>query len=233
MAKKSGSKFVDKSWEDYTNYAKSNKTFAKKTANNINSQGRTVLQYKQGKSGSKNSMWDYQKSTINDIRNRVNNGIRKGAESQTSEKTSLKGVPAKSNKPTSHTIKQGETLGSIAKHYGVDWRTLASDNGISDPNMIVAGRKLNINGATKAAPKKKAAPARRKQSLERTKPIVYPSNGPTRVDIASAYADRLQGALDSLDARAINTQVPTQALGYANQPSFRGASLDDIIQMGY
>lgn len=64
-------------------------------------------------------------------------------------------TPAKSNKPTTHTISQGETLSGIAKKYGVDWRQLAKDNGIEDPNMIIAGRKLNINGSTKTPKRNK------------------------------------------------------------------------------
>lgn len=67
----------------------------------------------------------------------------------------LKNTKAVSGKPVSHTIVQGETLGNIAKKYGVDWRQLAKDNGIEDPNMIIAGRKLNINGSTKTPKRNK------------------------------------------------------------------------------
>lgn len=51
-------------------------------------------------------------------------------------------------KATTHTIKKGETLGSIAKKYGVDWRALADANGIDNPNLIYAGVKLKIDPAT-------------------------------------------------------------------------------------
>lgn len=43
-------------------------------------------------------------------------------------------------------IKRGDTLSAIGKHFGVDWREIAKANGISNPNMIVAGKDLIIPG---------------------------------------------------------------------------------------
>ena len=64
-------------------------------------------------------------------------------------KTSLKDTSAPvKQKATTYTIKKGDTLGSIAKRYGVDWRVLADANGIDDPNLIYAGVKLKIDPAT-------------------------------------------------------------------------------------
>lgn len=82
-------------------------------------------------------------------------GKRRKKPTNNASNTAIRDTPAKSNTPASHTIRRGETLGQIAKKYGVDYRQLAKDNGISDPNMIIAGRKLNINQPTKT-PKKKA-----------------------------------------------------------------------------
>ena len=74
---------------------------------------------------------------------------RIGQESGQPAKASLKdtSAPAK-QKATTYTIKKGDTLGSIAKRYGVDWRALAEANGIDDPNLIYAGVKLKIDPAT-------------------------------------------------------------------------------------
>ena len=74
---------------------------------------------------------------------------RIGQESGQPAKASLKdtSAPAK-QKATTYTIKKGDTLGSIAKRYGVDWRALAEANGIDDPNLVYAGVKLKINPAT-------------------------------------------------------------------------------------
>jgi len=35
---------------------------------------------------------------------------------------------------------RGDTLGSIARYYGVSWRTLQRDNGIANPNLIYVGQ---------------------------------------------------------------------------------------------
>lgn len=68
---------------------------------------------------------------------------------KSSGKPSLKNTPAITKpKATSHTIQKGETLGSIAKKYGVDWKSLAEANGIDNPNLIYAGKKLKIDPAT-------------------------------------------------------------------------------------
>lgn len=47
---------------------------------------------------------------------------------------------------TTHTVQAGDTLGSIARRYGVDVNELARTNGISNPNRIQVGQKLTISG---------------------------------------------------------------------------------------
>ena len=42
----------------------------------------------------------------------------------------------------SYTVKSGDTLYGIALANGLNWRTLAKQNGISDPNVIFVGQKL-------------------------------------------------------------------------------------------
>ena len=59
-----------------------------------------------------------------------------------------------------HTVRRGETLGEIAKRYcGVDWRQIARDNGIRDPNRIRAGQKLRIRPQGAAASRGQRAAA--------------------------------------------------------------------------
>jgi len=64
-----------------------------------------------------------------------------------------------------HRIEQGDTLGALARRYGVPVTALVAHNGLADPNHIVAGRNLNIpepsGSHTPAAPtsQKIAAPA--------------------------------------------------------------------------
>ena len=43
-----------------------------------------------------------------------------------------------------HTVRQGETLASIARAYGTSWQALAALNGISNPNQIYAGQQLRV-----------------------------------------------------------------------------------------
>ena len=47
-----------------------------------------------------------------------------------------------------HTIQRGETLGVIAKKYGLSASTLAAHNGIANPNKVKIGRKLIIPAKT-------------------------------------------------------------------------------------
>ena len=35
---------------------------------------------------------------------------------------------------------RGDTLGSIARYYGVSWRYLQWNNGLANPNLIYAGQ---------------------------------------------------------------------------------------------
>lgn len=47
----------------------------------------------------------------------------------------------------SYTVQQGEHLAQIARRFGVNWTTIASTNGLTDPNQIFAGQVLTIPGS--------------------------------------------------------------------------------------
>lgn len=49
-----------------------------------------------------------------------------------------------SNSNGSYTVKSGDTLYGIALANGLNWQTLAKQNGISDPNVIFVGQKLSL-----------------------------------------------------------------------------------------
>ncbi len=51
-----------------------------------------------------------------------------------------------------HTVAPGENLGAIAARYGTSAQALASANGIANPNMIVAGTRLQITGGGTTTP---------------------------------------------------------------------------------
>lgn len=48
------------------------------------------------------------------------------------------------NSSGSYTVKSGDTLYGIALANGLNWQTLAKQNGISDPNVIFVGQKLSL-----------------------------------------------------------------------------------------
>ena len=45
-----------------------------------------------------------------------------------------------------HVVQYGETLSSIAYQYGTDYQTIASLNGLVNPNLIYPGQVLKVNG---------------------------------------------------------------------------------------
>ena len=50
-----------------------------------------------------------------------------------------------------HTIRAGETLSDIASRFGVSVSALARANGISNPNLVVAGSSISVPGTTMGA----------------------------------------------------------------------------------
>lgn len=51
---------------------------------------------------------------------------------------------------TTHTVKSGENLSTIAKQYGTTAKAIQNLNGIKNANLIYPGQKLQINGKAKA-----------------------------------------------------------------------------------
>jgi LysM repeat protein len=49
-----------------------------------------------------------------------------------------------SGETVKHTVKQGETLSSIARRYGTTWQAIAQANNLQNPNQIYVGQKLKI-----------------------------------------------------------------------------------------
>ncbi|MFG1816094.1 transglycosylase family protein [Kribbella sp. NPDC049174] len=56
---------------------------------------------------------------------------------------------------TDYTVKPGDTLSEIAQANGADWRQLAELNNLKDPDLILIGQTLSLDGVKKAtAPRK-------------------------------------------------------------------------------
>jgi LysM repeat protein len=66
---------------------------------------------------------------------------------------------ARTGEPARHTVKPGETLGAIARRYGVRQGDIAVANNISDPAKIRSGMVLVIPGASASAVAAAKAPA--------------------------------------------------------------------------
>lgn len=49
------------------------------------------------------------------------------------------------NRPATHTVKRGETLGGIAARYGTTWQRLQQINGIRNANVIEVGQVIKLN----------------------------------------------------------------------------------------
>ena len=69
-----------------------------------------------------------------------------------------------------YTVKSGETISEIADRFGTSTERLIQLNGISNPNLVVAGTRLAIPGrpSSSAAPRSTAAPRNAKEHLVRS-----------------------------------------------------------------
>lgn len=73
--------------------------------------------------------------------------------------SSSDGSSSDSSSSSVHVVSAGQNLSSIAAYYGLNLWTLASINGISNPNQIYAGQRLLLSGNAAAAPAAAARPA--------------------------------------------------------------------------
>ena len=86
----------------------------------------------------------------------------------------LSGVHAKAATTTTHTVGKGETLSGIGKRYGMDYKDIASANGIKDVNKIQIGQSLNLNRTPPVVPTPAPTPV-----VQTPKPVVTPPTVPT------------------------------------------------------
>lgn len=60
--------------------------------------------------------------------------------------------PAPAPSTNEYTVVRGDTLSGIGAKFGVDWRSIASANGIGSPYTIFPGQKLRLSGGSVPAP---------------------------------------------------------------------------------
>lgn len=89
----------------------------------------------------------------------------------------------------SYVVAAGDTLGDIAAKYGTTSRAIAEANNISNPNLILVGRSLNMPGGGVAPSSSGSAPAPASTSSGKQLPGQYHSvrSGDTIAGIARKY----------------------------------------------
>lgn len=102
---------------------------------------------------------------------------------------------------SSYTVQHGDTLSGIAARFGLDWRSLALDNGIANPGLIFPGQTLRL-GQHHRSPGA-AAP----DAIGAT---TAAGNGRNPADIARQYLGRNAAELrgDRSDNLPMNPNVP-------------------------
>jgi LysM repeat protein len=111
---------------------------------------------------------------------------------------------------TDYTVKSGDTLSEIAQANGADWHELARINNLKDPNLILIGQTLSLDGVTKTAaeprvtkksePKKKVKTDRDERS-SRSEDRPQASSG--KANLSGAWA-KVADCESSGNPRAVN-----------------------------
>ena len=129
-------------------------------------------------------------------------------------------TPTTSVQPSTHTVKRGETLFSIAQQYNVPVSLLMSANGISDPRYLHSGLVLRVKDLESASPPSQstgsgAAPASPSTTVAREQYVVLPgeylSTIGSKLGISWLAIAAINGISnpDSLHAGAV-LQIPTR-----------------------
>lgn len=112
-----------------------------------------------------------------------------------------------------HTVQRGETLYQIAFRYGTDWRTLAANNGLSQPFTIYPGQQIAIGSARAPATRPPVA-AQSTPARPATQPAPARTTPPAATPAPSAAA-LPPGATSSRPATPAPTaQVPARVAGW-------------------
>ena len=103
------------------------------------------------------------------------------------------GGPTPSREVSRHTVQAGESLGTIARRYGMTVGELAAANNISDPAKIFVGQSLIVAGGRGGAPRPTSTAGASKGPAPKpangTGPVAQPvpaSTGPTPAETAAA-----------------------------------------------
>ena len=111
---------------------------------------------------------------------------------------------------TDYTVKPGDTLSEIAQANGADWHHLAQLNNLENPDLILIGQTLKLDGTKKAVvPTKKRATKTESKTLRKTERKVRTSRSTSRpststgVNMSAAWR-KVANCESSGNPRAVN-----------------------------
>lgn len=105
-------------------------------------------------------------------------------------------------------VTAGDTLSGVAAKYGVDMNQLAQTNQIQNPNLIVVGQRLHLNGSQAAA----AQPQATQQPVQQQTQAVQ--SAPAATDSYQAPAAQPQVQAPQAPAQAVQQQAPAATASY-------------------
>lgn len=104
-------------------------------------------------------------------------------------------------------VTAGDTLSGVAAKYGVDMNQLAQTNQIQNPNLIVVGQRLHLNGSQAAA----AQPQATQQPVQQQTQAVQSAPAPVQAATASYQAPAAQ---PQVQAPQVQAQAPAATASY-------------------
>ena len=105
-------------------------------------------------------------------------------------------------------VTAGDTLSGVAAKYGVDMNQLAQTNQIQNPNLIVVGQRLHLNGSQAAA----AQPQATQQPVQQQTQAVQ--SAPAATASYQAPAAQPQAQAPQAPAQAMQQQAPAATASY-------------------
>lgn len=105
-------------------------------------------------------------------------------------------------------VTAGDTLSGVAAKYGVDMNQLAQTNQIQNPNLIVVGQRLHLNGSQAAAAQPQAAQQPVQQQIQAVQSAPAPAT-----QSAPVQAVQQQAPVQAPQAPA-QTQAPAATASY-------------------
>ena len=107
-------------------------------------------------------------------------------------------------------VTAGDTLSGVAAKYGVDMNQLAQTNQIQNPNLIVVGQRLHLNGSQAAA----AQPQATQQPVQQQTQAVQSAPAPVVTASYQAPAAQPQVQAPQAPAQAVQQQAPAATASY-------------------